>query len=489
MTRRHSPYSLSVRGAPASSRSSAARYRMQPRHEHAASPAPACPPFGGSGKRAHNCRMMPAQIVPARIPMRPDRRPSSPARGEQRLVTHRLEIGVGRVQRPPAAAPPKQRRSEPRSSASIVRRAPSTLQVRLLSAISRSRAHARWRGRRRSRPEPRCRVIHAVHLEFVEPQATVAQPHLQDGDPAHAASAAALRAMAHSTISAVSTTAWNSTFAPFSAQSGVISSASLWREPVDAGAHHHRRRRHLRRPAGVVPRPRDDVAVRVAEPLGRAAAPARPAPARRSPGRNARPPRPRSRRPSASQIAAASASIRARIRSSFAWSGERMSTVKTTSPGSTLREFGLNVTCPTPPTAVRLLRHRHRLHHLEDPRHRQPGVHPHRHRRRAGMRLPAGQGELEPPEPLAVGDDADLPALGLEDRPLLDVQLEIGVHLPRARPARRPSSRSARAPSPNALPVEIGPRIGVVEVDAPRRTRPTPASPARTAPPPRWSSW
>ena len=48
------------------------------------------------------------------------------------------------------------------------------------------------------------------------------------------------------------------------------------------------------------------------------------------------------------------------------------------------------------------------------------------------MRLLAGQGELEPPEPLAVGDDADLPALGLEDRPLLDVQLEIGVHLPRA---------------------------------------------------------
>ena len=28
-----------------------------------------------------------------------------------------------------------------------------------------------------------------------------------------------------------------------------------------------------------------------------------------------------------------------------------MSTVKTTRPGSTLREFGLNFTCPTPPTA------------------------------------------------------------------------------------------------------------------------------------------
>jgi hypothetical protein len=33
---------------------------------------------------------------------------------------------------------------------------------------------------------------------------------------------------------------------------------------------------------------------------------------------------------------------------------------------------------------------------------------------------------------LAVGDDADVLALGLEDRPLLDVQLEEGLHLARA---------------------------------------------------------
>ena len=176
----------------------------------------------------------------------------------------------------------------------------------------------------------------------------------------------------------------------------------------------------------------DDVAVRVAEPLRRAAAPAPPAPARRSPGRNARPPRPRSRRPAPRRSPPPPPRSAPACASSFAWSGERMSTVNTTFPGSTLREFGWNFTCPTPPTASGWLRHRHRLHHLDDPRHREPGVDPHRHRRRAGVRLLAGQRELQPPEPLAVGDDADLLALGLEDRPLLDVQLEVGVHLPRA---------------------------------------------------------
>ena len=38
----------------------------------------------------------------------------------------------------------------------------------------------------------------------------------------------------------------------------------------------------------------------------------------------------------------------------------------------------------------------------------------------------------QPPQALAVGDDADLLVLGLEDRALLDVVLEIGVHLARA---------------------------------------------------------
>ena len=87
---------------------------------------------------------------------------------------------------------------------------------------------------------------------------------------------------------------------------------------------------------------------------------------------------------------------------------------------------------PDRPDRRRLVRHRHRVHQLGDPRHPEPGVPPHRHRRRAGVALLAGQRHLQPPEPLAVGDDADLPALGLEDRPLLDVQLEERLHRPPA---------------------------------------------------------
>src|SRR3990167_4684150 len=45
------------------------------------------------------------------------------------------------------------------------------------------------------------------------------------------------------------------------------------------------------------------------------------------------------------------------------------------------------------------------------------------------MRLLAGQRHLQPPQPLAVGDDADVLALGFEDRALLDMQFEIGAEL------------------------------------------------------------
>ena len=48
------------------------------------------------------------------------------------------------------------------------------------------------------------------------------------------------------------------------------------------------------------------------------------------------------------------------------------------------------------------------------------------------MRLAAGQREFQPPQALTVGSDADLLVLGFEDRALLDVIFEIGVHLARA---------------------------------------------------------
>ncbi len=49
------------------------------------------------------------------------------------------------------------------------------------------------------------------------------------------------------------------------------------------------------------------------------------------------------------------------------------------------------------------------------------------HRRRAGMGFLPGQGQLVPALALGVGDHADGLVLGLEDRPLLDMRLEIGA--------------------------------------------------------------
>ena len=148
-------------------------------------------------------------------------------------------------------------------------------------------------------------------------------------------------------------------------------------------------------PAGVVAGARDDVHVASSRALGGVAHALDAASGRRSPDRNGRPPRPRSRRRAPRRSFGASASmLRVACASSLACSGERMSTVNTTLPGSTLRELGENFIWPTPPTAPGWSLHRDRLHHLEDARHGEPGIDAHVHRRRAGMRFLAGQREF-----------------------------------------------------------------------------------------------
>ncbi len=68
------------------------------------------------------------------------------------------------------------------------------------------------------------------------------------------------------------------------------------------------------------------------------------------------------------------------------------------------------------------------------------------------MRLLARQRELQQPEALTVGDDADMLIFGLEDWSLFDVVFEIGVHLARAHlfvaiQPMRASSSPKRRPS------------------------------------------
>src|SRR6266478_3957080 len=62
---------------------------------------------------------------------------------------------------------------------------------------------------------------------------------------------------------------------------------------------------------------------------------------------------------------------------------------------------------------------------VDHPRRTDQRVAAPRHRRRPGMRLLTGDGDLVPALALGAGDDTDRQARRFEDRPLLDMRLEI----------------------------------------------------------------
>src|SRR5262252_2301112 len=66
---------------------------------------------------------------------------------------------------------------------------------------------------------------------------------------------------------------------------------------------------------------------------------------------------------------------------------------------------------------------------IDHPRGADQRVAPPRHRCRPGMRLLAGDGDLIPALALRPSDDADRLLHRFEDRPLLDMRLEIGGDL------------------------------------------------------------
>ena len=134
---------------------------------------------------------------------------------------------------------------------------------------------------------------------------------------------------------------------------------------------------------------------------------------------------------SAATAGTASKSLRS-ITSSTASSGWRKSTVKKTWPGITLRELGLTSTRPTVPTAEGRMLQGDPIDPLDDARCPEQSILAQVHRRRAGMGLAPGQLDLVPAHALHAGDDADDLLLGLEDRPLLDMEFEHGAELDRA---------------------------------------------------------
>ena len=100
--------------------------------------------------------------------------------------------------------------------------------------------------------------------------------------------------------------------------------------------------------------------------------------------------------------------------------------------GDDVARVGIDLHVADRADGVGLVVHRHLVDEFGDARHAEPGIAALGHRRRAGMALLAGQRHLQPLQALAMGDDADVDAFVLEDRPLLDVQLEEGLHLARA---------------------------------------------------------
>ena len=168
--------------------------------------------------------------------------------------------------------------------------------------------------------------------------------------------------------------------------------------------------------------------------------------------------------------------------------GWRRSTQKNTSPGTTLREFGRFSISPTVRDAERRMRARDRVDALDQARGAEQRVLAQMHRRRAGVRVLAGDRRLVPAHRLHAGDDADVLALGLQDRPLLDVQFEerrqrmraaaLGAAIADARPAPRRTSRR-RGPCARMRPVAL---------EHAWRTRRRRPSRAQSASPPRWSS-
>ena len=102
---------------------------------------------------------------------------------------------------------------------------------------------------------------------------------------------------------------------------------------------------------------------------------------------------------------------------------------------------------------------------VDHPRRADQRVPAARHRRRPGMRLLAGDPDLVPALALRAGDDADRVAVGFEDRPLLDMRLEIGGDLAAAHRCGAGEADPRQFGAERDAAQIVGPAETVVEVE------------------------
>ena len=107
--------------------------------------------------------------------------------------------------------------------------------------------------------------------------------------------------------------------------------------------------------------------------------------------------------------------------------------------------------------------HGHLLHLFENAGGGKAGIDAHGHRRGAGVGFLAGQRHFQPPQALAMGDNADLFAFRLQDRTLFDVIFEIGVHFARAHLFLAQPADAFQLFA-IGLAVGIGAAIGIIEI-------------------------
>mmetsp|Transcript_29336 Transcript_29336/g.57072 ORF Transcript_29336/g.57072 Transcript_29336/m.57072 type:complete len:399 (-) Transcript_29336:52-1248(-) len=202
-------------------------------------------------------------------------------------------------------------------------------------------------------------------------------------------------------------------------------------KPVDTRAHHHCRGRHLIDPAGIVARTRDDVLVRIPQPLSRVAHCCHTSLVK---GHRIKPTNlfERDLKPHLIRdLLPFDAQPRLHV-FDHAQVGRPEINGKDHLARDHVPRVGIDIDMTRRPHRMGGVRPCNLVHLLQHPRHAKACVLAHRHRRGAGVAVLAQNGDLRPRKALPMGDHTDVLAFGLQYGALFNMQLKERVHFARA---------------------------------------------------------